>query len=143
MKRDWSDLLKKALQFFLTSGLGFLMDFAVYIILTQCLDRNVMTANCFSSLVGASFVFAVSTHRIFVKKENGLPLYIKYILYIIYQLVLIFLVSAAGEWLDSVIHYLFAAELILTYSKLICKIIITPVTMTCNFFVTRFITEKI
>ena len=143
MSESLKDLIRKAVKFFFTSGLGFLMDFSVYTLLTVKFGLGVMPANCMSSLVGASFVFIVSTSRIFEKKEGGLPLYAKYIVYILYQLTLIFFVSWLGSRINSGIHSIFTAELILKYSKLLSKVVITPFTMICNFLVTKTITEKI
>ena len=143
MSESLKELIKKAVRFFFTSGLGFLMDFSVYTLLTVKAGFGVMPANCISSLVGASFVFIVSTSRIFEKKEGGLPLPVKYALYIIYQLVLIFCVSWLGARINEGINDIFTAALILRYSKLLSKVVITPFTMVCNFIVTRTITEKI
>ena len=138
-----ASLLKKAVKFFFTSGIGFIMDFTAYTIMTQVFEFSVMRANFLSSLIGATFVFIVSTHKIFEKSRSALPLPVKYGAYIIYQLVLIFLVSELGDFLNGLIHTHFEFELLLRYSKLVCKVLITPLTMTCNFFVMRFISERI
>lgn len=143
MSESLKELIKKAIKFFFTSGLGFIIDFIVYTFLTLKSGFGVLPANCISSLLGASFVFIVSTSRIFKKKEDGIPLSAKYAVYIIYQLMLIFFVSWLGSHINNGICSIFKEELILHYSKLLSKVIITPFTMICNFIVTKTITEKI
>ena len=64
-------------------------------------------------------------------------------MYVIYQLVLIFLVSYLGDMLDSFLVLHPDWGIIYDYHKLACKVIITPITMTCNFLVMRSLSEKI
>ena len=135
--------IKKFLHFLFTSGIGFIMDFTVYFLLTQKIEFEVFTANCISSLVGASFVFVVSTHKIFSLKEKGLPVWCKYLMYILYQMLLIFVVSLIGGKVNYLIESVFTNEIIVKYSKLISKVMITPITVFCNFIVSSIITEKI
>ncbi|MCH5207642.1 MAG: GtrA family protein [Oscillospiraceae bacterium] len=134
---------KKFIKFFFTSGIGFIMDFVTYTILTQLMNFEVLYANCISSIIGAVFVFFVSTHKIFEKGKGILPMPAKYAVYIVYQLLLIFLVSKLGEFINELIITYINVDLILQYSKLVCKVLITPVIMVCNFLVVRFIAEKI
>ena len=58
-------LIKQAFKFFGISGIGWLIDFLIYTILTSVLKINVDVSNMISSLVGVSFVFLVSTRKIF------------------------------------------------------------------------------
>ncbi len=143
MEEKTVSLLKKAIKFFFTSGIGFIMDLTAYTIMTQVFDLSVMRANFFSSMIGSTFVFIVSTHKIFENGRSALPLPAKYGAYVIYQLLLIFLASELGDFINGLIHTHFEFELLLRYSKLVCKVLITPLTMTCNFFVMRFISERI
>lgn len=143
MKDSTRSLLNKIWKFLITSGIGFILDFITFTILSQVLGMRVLYANYLSSLVGATFAFIVSTHKIFDTNRTRIPLWAKYLMYIIYQLVLIFLVSYLGDMLDSFIVLHPDWGLIYNYHKLACKVIITPITMTCNFLVMRSLSEKI
>ena len=143
MNEAAKSLLKKALKFVFTSGIGFILDFCVYAVLTQLAGFKVMQANFISSMLGATFVFIVSTRKIFENSKKALPLPVKYGAYIAYQLVLIFAASWLGERIDVLINTYVDIWFILEYSKLASKILIVPFTITCNFFVMRFISERI
>lgn len=136
-------LWTKIWQFLITSGIGFILDFITYTVLTQHFGFRVFTANCLSSIVGASFAFIVSTRKIFDTNKTRIPLWGKYVLYILYQLVLIFLISKLGDYLDGLLVTNIQFQLVQQYHKLICKVLITPITMTCNFLVMRAVSEKI
>lgn len=143
MKESTENLLRKAVRFLFTSGIGFILDFIAYTLLTQLLDFSVLKANFLSSLIGATFVFIVSTHKIFESSNSQVSIYLKYVAYILYQLLLIYLVSLLGEAINTFIIGHISFRLIVRFSKLICKVLITPITMTCNFFVMRYVSEKI
>ena len=143
MKESTENLLRKAVRFLFTSGIGFILDFIAYTLLTQLLDFSVLKANFISSLIGATFVFIVSTHKIFESSNSQVSIYLKYAAYILYQLLLIYLVSLLGEAINTFIIGHISFRLIVRSSKLICKVLITPITMTCNFFVMRYVSEKI
>lgn len=138
-------LLLQALRFFAVSGTGWILDFSLYIILTNFLNFNVAYANMVSCIPAVTFVFIVSTHKIFDYNKSQVPLIGKYLIYFLYQLVLVFCVSWLGQaiflWLSST--YLMRIAIIASHLKLICKIIITPVTMTVNFFVMKYLSEKL
>ena len=123
------------------SGVGWLIDFSIYTVLTSCTDIPVAVANMISSFPAISLVFLVSTRKIF---ENGghLPIWTRYVLYLLYQLLLVTVVSIAAGKLAPWLAELFGGKLA-AFSKLLAKIIITPVTMTINFLVMKFMTEKI
>ena len=78
--------LDKIIKFVLTSGIGFLLDFISYFMMTQLINISVVYANFTSSIIGATFVFIVSTRKIFIHDNSKIPLMCKYILYIICQL---------------------------------------------------------
>ena len=63
-------------------------------------------------------------------------------MYLAYQIVLIFLVSAAASRLAPWIANLFDGQFA-SLSKILAKILITPITMTLNFIVMKFMTEKL
>lgn len=136
-------LLRKLAEFIMTSGVGFLIDFTIYTVLTKVFGLEVFTANCISSLPAITFVFFTSTSKIFARKQSRVPVWAKYLIYLIYQAVLVYCVSILGELVNAFILDNVTIELILSFSKLAAKIIITPVTMVCNFFMMRLLTEKL
>ena len=134
-------LITQIIKFIGISGLGWLLDFSIYTVLTTFAGVPVFYANMMSSIPSVTMVFLVSTRKIFV---NGgrLPVWAKYIVYLAYQLVLIFLVSAAASRLAPWIANLFDGQFA-NISKILAKILITPITMTLNFIVMKFMTERL
>ena len=135
------ELLIKGLKFIGFSGIGWLIDTTIYMILTSIFKLNIDISNIFSSLVGVTFVFIMSTRKIFVSKSK-INIKIKYLIYVIYQVVLIITVSKLMLLLKSAITPL-NIELINKYINIIVKIIITPFTMVINFIVMKLLIEKI
>ena len=94
-----------------------------------------------SSLVGASFVFVFSTRFVF-RNNHRIPLIWKYCVYIVYQLILIVLISLLLSRINALICAC-APAFIAAFSAVLSKIIVTPITMTLNFFVMKLAIEKI
>ncbi len=134
-------LLKQAVKFVGLSGVGWLLDLTVYTILSLRMD-DLALVNTLSSLVGASFVFMFSTRFVF-RDNHKIPLGWKYFIYICFQLLLIFLISRLLAWIDALIVQRCAVALIVRFAALISKIIVTPVTMTINFFAMKGVIEKL
>ena len=99
------ELLIKGLKFIGFSGIGWLIDTTFYMILTSIFKLNIDISNIFSSLVGVTFVFIMSTRKIFVSKSK-INIKIKYLIYVIYQAILIITVSKLMLLLKSVITLL-------------------------------------
>ena len=135
-----SKLLKKLGAFLLFSGVGWIIDFGIYSILTGPLGFPVAGANYLSSIPAITFVFFTSTRKTFQCRPEGLPKGMKYLIYVVYQLLLVTAVSFLAQSLDPLLAK--AIPMAADYSKLLAKICITPVTMLCNFFVLRLIAEK-
>ena len=95
-----------------------------------------------SSWVGVSFVFYFSTRWIF-KADGRISLKYKYMIYLVYQFLLITLISQLLAQINLFIVTAFAASLIVQFSSLISKILVTPITMILNFFAMKIITEFI
>ena len=134
-------LLYQAIRFIGLSGIGWLLDFGTYIILGLFYDNHVLN-NFISSWVGVTFVFIFATRKIF-ENNSKIPLFAKYLIYIAYQVVLITLVSKLLGIIDSAIVANASWDLIIRFSGIIAKIIITPITMVLNFFVMKGVIEKL
>lgn len=129
-------------KFFGISGIGWLMDFTIFTLLSS-FGFNVVYSNFISSAVAVSFVFWFSSKKTFKEKKFGLGLKYKYIIYIIYQIILILVMSYIIKALSNFIFTSISIELIKNYAKIISKILVTPVTMVLNFIVMKNIIEKI
>lgn len=140
-----ASLLRQALRFLAVSGTGWVIDFSCFYLLTAYGRLTVAYANMLSSIPAVTLVFLVSTRKIFANKKEGLPLWGKYIVYFVYQMVLVFCISWVGEWLFRLLSRtaLMTVPLIAEHLKIVCKILITPVTMTVNFFVMKVLCEKL
>ena len=133
-------LLKKFCVFLLCSGIGWIIDFSLYWLLTARFDFNVTAANYLSSIPAITFVFFVSTRKTFVCRPEGLSKGLKYLIYVVYQLLLLTAVSFLAGWLYPILQAVLPS--LSDYAKLLSKVCITPITMICNFFVLRMIAEK-
>ena len=134
-------LLQQALRFLGLSGIGWLLDFTVYTLLSMRME-NLALVNVLSSLVGASFVFIFSTRFVF-RDSHRIPLAFKYAIYIVYQLLLIWLISRLLAWVAAGIALHAPWELLRRLSAILAKILVTPVTMTINFFAMKTVIEKL
>ena len=134
-------LLYQAIRFIGLSGIGWLLDFATFVILGIFFDNHVIN-NFISSWVGVTFVFIFATRKVF-ENNSRIPLGVKYLIYILYQIILITLVSKLLGAIDSFIISHVAWKLVLRFSGIIAKIIITPITMILNFFVMKGVIEKL
>lgn len=135
------NIWQKAIRFIGFSGLGWILDFIVYTVLGIWFS-NLVINNFISSWVGVTFVFIFATRKVF-ENTSKVPLWAKYLIYIVYQFLLILLVSKLLGVIDGFITGHFTAQFLLKSSKFIAKILITPITMTLNFFVMRGVIEKL
>ena len=139
--KQFKKLFSQFIKFLFVSGIGWLIDFSLYAVLTIEFNLKIFYANIFSSIPAISYVFLVSIKKIFVKSQkNTLTIVQKYIIYFIYQLLLIFFISIVAQNL-----YIFVGKYDLNFKmmRIIIKILITPVTMTINFFVIKYLAEKL
>jgi putative flippase GtrA len=133
-------LLLQFIKFFGISGIGWCLDFSVYIFLTQKLNWPVFQSNYISSILAVSLVFYVSTRKIFKESTSKISIRSKYLIYLTYQILLLSLVSILGQYLST---YLGMLGLYSNITKILAKIIITPITMIINFVVMKIMVEKL
>lgn len=133
-------LLIQFIKFLFVSGTGWIIDFGLYSILTGIFGLQILYSNVLSSIPAITFVFIVSTKKIFVENKNGFSIKQKYLIYFVYQMILILSVSLLGQFL-----YTIAIKNKINFSllKIIIKIMITPVTMVLNFFVIKYLAERL
>ena len=134
--------MQKTIKYTLVAGLGFITDFLVYNLLTILFDLNVLLSNIISSLIGLTIVFFLATNKVFKKNNCGIKLKYKYLIYVIYELILILFASKMMSILSNILSKT-DIILIIKYAKLISKIIMTPITFTINYFVMKYLIEKL
>lgn len=135
-------LTKQALGFFGFSGIGWILDFTTYTILSFWIE-NLMLVNIISSAVGVTFVFIFSTHKVFIKNNSKVPIWGKYLIYLAYQVGLVYVMSLLLSAINDFIVQTFTWELIQKGSAIISKILVTPITMVVNFIIMKILVEKL
>lgn len=133
-------LLTQFIKFLFVSGTGWIIDFGLYLLLTGIFGFQILYSNMLSSIPAITFVFIISTKKIFKKNKGGFSIKQKYIVYFIYQMVLILSISLLGEF-----FYIIAIRNGINFSslKITIKVMITPVTMILNFFVIKYLAENL
>lgn len=130
--------------FLMVSGVGWLIDFGVFYYLTDKIGFVVSKANVISTIPALTFVFITATRKVFLRNESGISLKLKYVIYFLYQMILILCVSRVGQIVYNYLEGIaFLESFVFLNLKLLAKIIITPITMICNFLVMKFLTERI
>lgn len=143
MKEKLIKISKQALSFILVSGIGWIFDFTTYLILTNIVNLNVTISNMISAVPALTYVFAMSSKKIFKNDNSKLTLRTKYIIYFVYQIILVSTVSLiAGIMYDYFLKSI-NISLIIKYLKIFIKILITPVTMLLNFVIMKNLIEKL
>lgn len=143
MKDKFLKILKQALSFFLISGIGWIFDFATYIFLTKFLSMGVAYANMISAIPAFTYVFATSNKKIFKNTNSKIALKYKYLIYFIYQIVLVICVSFFGDFIYNLMIVKITSLFIINNLKIIIKLLITPITMTLNFLTMKNLIEKL
>lgn len=134
-------LFLQAVKFIGLSGIGWILDFTTYTIL-EFFSKNVTLNNFISSWVGVTFVFIFATRKVF-QNNSKIPLKMKYLIYLAYQCLLIYLISKLLGYVNAWIVKSIAIEFVIKLAPTISKIFVTPITMILNFIVMKTIIEKI
>lgn len=136
----------KILKFLYVSGTGWIIDFCIYFVLTKYMMINVGYANFISAIPALTFVFIVSTKNIFKSNNHSkFSLKTKYIIYFSYQMLLIFIVSNINLLLFNQLTTsdIIKIEVIANNLEILCKCLITPITMICNYLTMKALSEKL
>ena len=137
-------LINQFIKFIGVSGVGWCLDFSLYLVFTSILGWPVFISNCFSAVPAVTLVFTVSTSKIFQKMQGRVPTYVKYVIYLVYQIILLLIVSSLGQWLaKTIVLKVGSIKEIVNLSKVIAKVMITPITMVMNFGIMKILTERI
>lgn len=136
-------ILKQFINFLFLSGIGWLIDFTLYLLFSNIFNLKIIHSNILSSIPAVTFVFFVSTRKIFSKNNSRISLKEKYLIYFLYQLILIVLISLLAQYLYLLSLKNISMNVELKLLKIIIKILITPITMLINFIVMKFLIEKL
>ena len=131
----------QAIRFVGLSGIGWLLDFCVFAILGN-VSSNVIANNFLSSWMGVTFVFLFATRKVF-RNNSRISLKWKYAIYLLYQLILIALVSQLLGFVNGLLLDYVHISLIEQFSGIAAKILVTPITMLLNFIVMKNLIEKL
>lgn len=134
-------ILIQAVEFVGLSGIGWILDFTVFTVM-GFLCGNVIINNVISSWVGVTFVFLFATRKVF-KNNSRISLKWKYLIYLCYQLILILLISKLLGYVNNFVRNTVSVALIVRFSAIIAKILVTPITMVLNFIVMKNVIEKL
>lgn len=136
-----NNLFKQIIKFVGLSGIGWVLDFCTYAFL-GLISANLILNNTISSWVGVTFVFIFATRKVF-ENNSKIPLRWKYIIYLLYQCVMIFFISKLLSVINGGMIANINVDLIKSFSAIISKILVTPITMVVNFFVMKCVIEKL
>ena len=136
-------ILKQFINFLFLSGIGWLIDFTLYLLFSNIFNLKIIYSNILSSIPAVTFVFFVSTRKIVSKNNSRISLKEKYLIYFLYQLILILLISLLAQYLYLLSLKNISMNVELKLLKIIIKILITPITMLINFIVMKFLIEKL
>ena len=134
-------LFLQAVKFIGLSGIGWILDFMTFTVF-GFFSKNVTLNNFISSWVGVTFVFIFATRKVF-QNNSKIPLKMKYLIYLAYQCLLIYLISKLLGYINAWIVKSIAIEFVIKLAPTISKIFVTPITMILNFIVMKTIIEKI
>lgn len=138
-------ILKQILNFICISGVGWIIDFTVFYFLTNRLNLNVGYSNFVSAIPAVTYVFIISTRNIFSKNISKFSIKVKYIIYFIYQLLLVSCVSVIGQYFYELLMStsLTCNSTITNHLSIFVKLCITPITLCANFLFMKVLIEKI
>ncbi len=129
--------------FIIISGTGWAIDFCGYTILIYLFKLDVIHSNILSAIPSVTFVFFISTKKIFQNNTKRISLKKKYLIYVIYQIVLVLSVSLLAQ---IIYNYIMTINMNTYYLnkhlKILIKLGITPITMLLNFIFMKVLSEK-
>lgn len=119
------------------SGLCWLLDFTILMVLTVWFGLGPLMGNIISSTIAAAVAFTITTLWVFNRNEG--MLHRKLALYLTYNLCMILLASWAMKglvgWLVDMLSH--------QQAIIVAKIAVTPVQMLCNFMISKMTSERL
>ncbi|WP_043831543.1 GtrA family protein [Muricoccus aerilatus] len=125
------------------SGLGWIADTCILLLLVRLAGMAPFAANIISSSIAALSVFLLSREKVFNKAAGGMGLRVAG--YLVYTLMVILIASAGVGAITAWLGGLARAEgvaLSATALAAVAKVLVTPPQLILNFLVSRFIIER-
>lgn len=131
--------MKLFLGFILISGVGWLLDMASYVGLSQLFAAPPSYANFISSMVGVTYVWIIALNRLFDRREYSRSIYLP--IYWCYQAISILAYSLLITIVAASASNLKIDQIFDTPSSLVAKVIITGPNLITNFIFMSFLTK--
>lgn len=131
--------MKLFLDFVLISGVGWLLDFLSYTVLTQTMYFVPAHANFISSMIGVTYVWMVALNRLFNRGNYGKSIYLP--IYWGYQTASIFGYSVLLSIAASTEFNVWLGQLLSLPIAVVAKILITPPNLLTNFIFMSFLAK--
>tara|TARA_R110001606_G_scaffold44339_2_gene116272 strand:- start:693 stop:1130 length:438 start_codon:yes stop_codon:yes gene_type:complete len=129
--------IKHIMTFVVLSGIGWLIDFAVFGALVSFVHLAPFFANYISSVCGAAFAFfafsVISTKGLYRPRGRELAIYVAY------QIASITVFSLAIEFISRLLGPYNFVVFGLVVAPLLAKVVVTPFTLLTNYVVSRLL----
>ena len=129
--------IKNIITFVMLSGLGWLIDFAVFGMLVGFVHLTPFFSNYISSVCGAAFAFfafsVISTKGLYRPRGRELGIYIAY------QIASITVFSLAIEFLSRLLGVYNFVVVGLVVAPFLAKVVVTPFSLLTNYVVSRLL----
>lgn len=125
------------------SGLGWLLDFTILLLLVGAAGLPAAAANVASSATAALTVFLVSRHLVFARSHGALG--IRIVVYAGYTLCLILVMSVVMHYLIALFRTVAGARgipLTASVAAALAKIVVTPPQLLMNFLMSQHVSER-
>lgn len=126
------------------SGLGWLLDLSLLLLLVGAVGVPNFLANLLSSLVAAGTVFLVSRRVVFSSAEGKVSF--RLAAYLLFTVLVVLIASAAFKLVVDLIEHETAQRALLLLPTVVvaaAKIIITPPQLVLNFLMSRYLNERV
>ena len=138
-----TSMLRAPMKFVGLSGVGWLIDMAVYTLLVAGFAVGAFSANLVSGVCGAIFAFLTANRFVFAGSLDRLST--KLTLYILYTITQIVVASALVEAVARGLQYGAEHFRYSTASSILAiaaKCLVTPLTLVANYFVARSLSRR-
>ncbi len=141
--RNQPPTARQGIRFVALSGVGWLIDTSVFLLLVSFTPITVLLANIVGGACGASFAFLTSSRWVFAGVGTKVPA--RLVIYLIYTVLLILTASVLVDLVHSGLTTLsagagFAAPR--SFIAFVAKCLVTPLLLVSNFFVARYLSQR-
>lgn len=133
-------LYRQLTLFLLISGIGWVIDIVSFLTILHITHSSPIIVNFMSSTIAITYVFVVSTRKVFINRNRTLAV-IKFFWYIIYQVIMICLASIGIQMFVDLFNKFKISSNIFISLEILGKIFVTPITMLCNFVFMKILIE--